>query len=467
MLLTLLGCAADAPTKPPPAPAPDAAVCPATAGLRDGLGPPTTVIVLGVDTLHRDFLGVNGPPWDTTPRLDALMAEGTRLDHVIVPRGLSGPSMATIVTGAYPRTHGVRANDLRIDAEGVSEATLTLGQRFGAAGYATYGYSANQCYLLDADMDTVCTWADPTLDQAEGDALLVGELVAALGRRGANEPVFAWLHLLDPHDPYTAREPWFSTFHPGRYDGPYAGDAMDAAIAAHMAGTLAYTEVDRAYVEAVYASQVAATDAQIGLLLDGLAALGRLDDAVIAFTIDHGDALARRDSYFYHGCSPYDGVLDTTWALWAPGRVPAGHVVHARVPSVELAPTLAELAGLPWDGPAEGKSLLGELRTCAEPERVAFFERGGETAGVVAEGWKFFLDPNAGYDGCKYFQDEPYPNPAAALYDLDADPLELDNRATAEPERAAALRATVCAWVNDGAWVAEGGENNALVAACR
>ena len=94
------------------------------------------MLLVSVDTLHRDFLGVHGPPWDVTPRIDALMAEGARLDHVIVPRGLSGPSMASLVTGAYPRTHGVRINDHTVGAEGVSADTLTLGERFAAAGYA-------------------------------------------------------------------------------------------------------------------------------------------------------------------------------------------------------------------------------------------------------------------------------------------------------------------------------------------
>lgn len=429
--------------------------------------PPTTVVLLSVDTVHRDFLGVHHPAWDVTPRLDALFAEGARLDHVIVPRGLSAPSMASMITGAYPRTHGVRANDRTLDPEGVSADTPTLGQRFAAAGYRTYGYSANQCYLLDPEMEQLCTWADPTLDQAEGDATLVDGLVATLTGLAPDEPVFAWVHLLDPHDPYSPREPWFSTFHPGAYDGPFAAD-IEAAVAAHMRGDLPYDDADRAYVEAVYASQLAATDAQIGALLDGLADLGRLDDAVIAFAIDHGEELGRRNSYFYHGCSPYGGVLDVTYALWGPGRVPA-QVWDAHVSSVDLAPTLAEIAGLGWSGPGEGRSFLPELRACAEPtDRVAFFERGTETAGVVADGWKYFLDPNAGFAECKHFGDDtPFPNAAEELYELATDPVEVVDRAALEPDRVATLRARVCGWVNDGPWVGGGADANALVGVCR
>ncbi|MFN7147619.1 MAG: alkaline phosphatase family protein, partial [Myxococcota bacterium] len=122
MLALLLACAGPPDTGKPEVPAECVAVTTDAA--------PTTVLLLSLDTVHRDFLGVHHPAWDVTPRLDALFAEGARLDHVIVPRGLSAPSMASMVTGAYPRTHGVRVNDRTLDPEGVSADTPTLGQRF-------------------------------------------------------------------------------------------------------------------------------------------------------------------------------------------------------------------------------------------------------------------------------------------------------------------------------------------------
>jgi arylsulfatase A-like enzyme len=451
VLLLLAGCGAAPALVEPPL---------SCADITPGQPAPTTVLLLSVDTLHHDFVRP-----DLTPRIHALLDEGVRFDHLIVPRGLSGPSMASFITGAYPRTHGVRVNGISVADEGVSPDVPTLARRFADAGHRSYGFLSNQCYLLDDDMETRCTWADPTLDQAEGDAVLVPELLAALGALPADEPVFAWLHLLDPHDPYETREPWFSVLHPGTYDGPYLD--TEAAIAAHMREGAPYTDADRAWVEAVYASQVAATDALIGDALDGLAALGRLDDAVVVFVADHGEELGRRTSYFYHGCSPYDGVIDVRAGIWAPGRLPGGHVVTSRVSSVHLAPTVAELAGLPWDGPAEGRSLVSALATCEQPEGPAFFERGNETAGVVSGRWKYILDPNAGFAECKYYDAEaPYPGEPEALYDLEADPLEQVNRVADQPELARALRANVCGWVRDDAWVGGSGEGNRLLAEC-
>jgi arylsulfatase A-like enzyme len=394
---------------------------------------------------------VNGAEWDTTPTLDALLAEGTELEHVVAPRGLSGPALASLLTGTYPRTHGVRENGRSVNDEGIEDGVATLGERFAAAGYTTYGFSGNQCYLLDDEMETVCTWADPQTTQEEGDTELTDALVGTLLGADPAEPIYAWLHFIDPHDPYAAREPWFSAFHPEPYDGPYADD-IDAAVAAWQAGDGDYTEADRRYVEAVYASQIAATDAHIAEVLDALRATGRAEDALIGFAIDHGEALGRRNTYFNHGCSPYQEVLGLTFGLWGPGRVPAGYVQHGRVPSVDFAPTVAELAGVAWER-TEGESLASDLRACNDVSRPAFFERGTSAAGVVDGGLSYLLDPTAGFANCIGYDDlHPYRNGAEELHDLDADPLELTDLSADRPEDAARLREAVCAWVNDGPW---------------
>ena len=100
MIFALLGgCADPAPLLEEPA-----ALCPDDPAAVTADGPPRTVLFISIDTVHRDFLGVHHPEWDTTPTLDALFAEGVRFDNVLVPRGLSAVSMATLTTGAYPVT---------------------------------------------------------------------------------------------------------------------------------------------------------------------------------------------------------------------------------------------------------------------------------------------------------------------------------------------------------------------------
>lgn len=424
--------------------------------------PPATVLVVVMDTTRRDALSWNRPDRDTTPSLDLLRAGGVLYDRVQVVRGLTSVSLSSVITGAYPRTHGVRNND----ADPIEADVATLAERFGEVGYRTVGVSANMCQLMDRGFDErYCTSSqeEPGLDQAVADTRLVDELLARVDVLDADTPVFAWAHFVDPHDPFTAREPWFSTWHPEPYDGPLDPPTTETLAEISAAG-VPLTEADRAYLDAVYQSQVASTDAQIGRLIEGLRARGRLDDAAILFVMDHGEELAERSSYFYHGCSPYQRVMEVSAVLWAPGRLPAGTELAGRVSAVDLAPTLLEVAGLPADGPAEGTSRLDEVLRCVEPRDAVFFERGPETAGVVVDEKVLILDPREGYASCKeYGREHPYPGEPLALYDLESDPLQLENLASDDPVGAMALAALVCGWVTDGPWT-DG--RNALTLAC-
>ncbi|MDP2308052.1 MAG: sulfatase-like hydrolase/transferase [Pseudomonadota bacterium] len=464
LLLLLAACTGPAVTDEP------GATCPENPGAVTADGPPHTVLLISVDTVNRDFLGVHHPEWDTTPTIDALFAEGVRLDNVLVPRGLSAVSMATMVTGAYPVTHRVRDNEPpEAGGAGIAAGVETLYQRFGAAGYTTYGWLANMCFLLDGDpavQHRSCQSDDevPGTQQDVGDARLATEAAEAIAALPTDEPFFGWVHFMDPHDPYDRRDPWYAEFHPDTYEGALQ-DPTEAELLAVSRGDTPYGDDDRRHVEAIYASQLRQTDEHVAALLAALSAAGRLEDAVIVIAFDHGDELARRSGYFFHGCSPYNGVMASTFGLRAPGRLPAGEVLANWVPSVDLVPTLLEVAGLPFGGPGEGRSLLSNVRGCIEPQHPAFFERGSETAGVILGNWKYILDPKAGYSKCKHYDGElPFPGAPEELYHLPDDPSELTNLADTRPEVAGVLRTQVCNWVRANDWSDD--PENALLVAC-
>jgi choline-sulfatase len=456
-------------------PAPDDApvpgeVCPDDRP-QENVAAPRTVLILSMDTVNRDFLGLRHAEWDTTPTLDAISGEGVRFDDVIVPRGLSAPSIASLATGAYPRTHGVRDNvapdDTDYTVTPYPDGLPTLYDRARDAGFTTWGLSANMCFLVDAPDRRTCMWEEEVdVTQEVGDAALAADFVAGLAELPAEAPLFAWVHFMDPHDPYKRRDPWYAEFHPDTYTGPYE-DTSEKTLEAIAAGE-PFDDEDRRHLEAVYASQLRATDEHVREIVEALQAAGRWDDAVVLVAFDHGDELARRSTYLYHGCSPYNGVVASTYSLRAPGSVAPGEVLAGWVPSIDVVATFAEVAGFGWEGPQEGLSLLDDVRACVEPEREAFFERGTETAGVVSGHHKYILDPEAGYTSCKHYdRGHPYPGEPAELYDLDADALEVNNLADDDPATAAELKRSVCAWVTAGVWAGDNDQQNSLVRACR
>lgn len=459
--VALLGC--DGPVEEIPLPAVFGATCPDGLGDVDIAEPARTVVLITVDTLRADHVG-DRQAWATTPFLDGFFAGGVVLPNGVVTRGLSAPSLASVSTGLYPRTHTVRNNE----GGDVPDATL-LQERFQAAGYQTGLFLGNICELADRGVDErLCLSAQVVgeRDQLEADQELLDGALAWLDTLEADTPAFVWVHLMDPHSPYTAREPWFSEMHPEPYTGTL-DVGSEEALNEVASGETPVDDADLAYARAVYASQVRAMDAALETFAGGLDARGRLEDAVVAFGADHGDELAERDTrYFFHGCSIYNSVLNTSWAIRAPGRVAAGERLEGWFSSTDIAPTLVELAGLAWDGDVEGTSLVDRIHACLEPNHTVFFERSPQTAGAIWGGVKYVLDPSGGFAACEpYTADAPYPNAVESLYDLAKDPGEVENLATSREGLREDMRRRVCAWVRETNWSAGEGEN-ALEQAC-
>ena len=428
---------------------------------------PPLVVMITIDALNRGFLGATHP-WDTTPGIDALAAEGTTLHDVLVSRGLTSPSMGSLLTGLYPRDHGVRSNVTAWDG-----SLPTLPRWFQQAGFTTWGYSANMCSFIDHDIDhRMCSWLVemPELtSQREGDELLVDQLLADLADRGEG-PHFVWLHLMDPHDPYTAVEPWYAQFHPDPYAGtfdPADHDDLDAV----MFGDRELDEADLLHLDAVYASSVRSTDELVARFFDGLRDLELYEGAVVVLGADHGEVLARHADYFYHGCSTHNAELAVTWIVRAPGAIPAGAVLDGWVGEVDLAPTLLALAGLEVDASLSGRSLVPDLEGGAIAEgHDRYFERGTRTAGMIRGDTKYVLNPVGDFHDCFPYEVEgvPFPGDTEMLYDLVADPQETTNLADTAEAEAAELRGALCAWVLEDTWTApEADASNALVAACQ
>jgi arylsulfatase A-like enzyme len=168
-------------------------------------------------------------------------------------------------------------------------------------------------------------------------------------------------------------------------------------------------------------------DLQLQRIFDRIATDG---SALVAVTADHGESLGEHGYYFHHGEYTYDDSLKIPLIAWWPGHVPAGRVVDAPVAIVDVAPTLAALAGLePF--PSDGLLLPG-LAGAAEPlpDRVLPFESdvrmfsqnrriylrgvGGKWRGVVRDGRKLIVIPTKA-------------DPELELYDLAADPGELSD----------------------------------------
>ena len=428
--------------------------------------PAPVVVVVVVDTLARHTLQGWQTEFATSPNLQGFFEESTVLADTLAVRGITSPAIGSILTGAYPRAHGVRKNT------GWDPPRLpTLMQKFQDAGYQTMGFAANTCQFIDAGVDErYCTWSEemPEIaDHTERDRMLVEELVTRIDARDANEPLFVWLHLMNPHTPYTLTEPWYSAFHPQPYEGdldPENSEDLNLAIL----GEIPFDDADMAHVRAVYMSQVRETDELLGELFAALQERGLWEDAVVMFGADHGESLGRRgDDYLYHGCSPFNDVLAVAFAIRAPERLPQGLWLEGWVSQVDVGPTLADVAGIGWSGAREGATLVDEILDGDLAQRDLFLERGLVTAGVVSGGFKYVRDEDEGNTSCPpYSRDHPYPGVLDGLYELQTDTWELSNVADAEGALRDEMREKLCTWVLEEPWLGSEEETNRLIDRC-
>ena len=362
------------------------------------LGP--SVLLVTIDTLRADHVGAHGAQEAATPTLDALAARGVLFEQAMAAVPLTLPSHASLLTGQYPPTHGVRHNAIFL----LADEAETVAERFSAAGFATGAVVG--AAVLDPEFGLAQGFDHYDADLPEERASSAGFFErparavtdAALAWLAKTDgPFFLWVHYYDVHAGYHPPEPFATRFRARPYDG------------------------ETAYV-----------DEQLGRLLAGLEAGGRLPGTVVAVTSDHGEGLGEHGE-LSHSYLIYDSVLHVPLIVAGPG-IPGGRRVSGVVANTGLAATLLRLAGLP----ALARTDVGDLsplwRDAAAPsgERFAYAE---SLAGELDHGWAPIHAIRS--DGFHYIR-----APRPELFDLRADPRQLANLLPAgQPVRAETVTA--------------------------
>ncbi len=308
----------------------------------------TPVLLITVDTLRADALSALGSRV-ATPQIDALARDGALFGQAVTATPLTGPSHATILTGLYPNRHAIRDNGqiLRTDQPG-------LAAWFGACGYArggfVSGFPLHRQFGFDRgfdhyDDDFAAAADNPFALRERRAEDTVHAAQAWIGARGSPK-WFAWVHLYDPHTPYTA-PPAF------RQDGE----------------------------NGAYLAEVAYTDHWIGELLRGVRE--RYPDAIVVLTSDHGEGLGEHGEYD-HGLLLYQSTLRVPLIISAPGQVPAQQQTTP-VRTADIAPTLLALAGVAVPSGLDGADLTPALRAAVAPPVLPAYSE--SYFGAYTYGW--------------------------------------------------------------------------------
>lgn len=279
---------------------------------------PPNVLLITIDTIRPDRLSCYGGK-NATPNLDRISSEGVRFENAFCQVPLTFPSHTSILTGTYPIHHGVHQNGLEVLAHKdwvVSRAFRQKGYRTGAV---VASFVLDRKFGLAGDFDVY----DDRMERQPGitsnfDVERPGNEVTQSAMKiidsFAGSRWFVWLHYYDPHTPYAP-------------PAPLSG----------------------------YEGEIQFVDQQIGELRSWLAARKLDQNLVLAVSGDHGESLGEHGEVT-HGFFIYNSTIRVPLMLVFPGA--PRKTVSAPVATIDLAPTLLDLAGITDTVKRDGRSLL-------------------------------------------------------------------------------------------------------------
>ena len=364
------------------------------------------ILLITLDTTRADHLPAYGYQLGRTPNLDRLAAGGVLFERAVAAAPITLASHVSLFTSLYPFAHGVRNNG----SAALSDKLPTLATALHDRGYRTAAFVSafvvdrrfGLAHGFDRYDDRLETRGRGTTVEVErrGDRTgLAAEEWLSQSAPARQSPFFVWLHLYDPHDPYDPPPPFRDAFADRPYDGEIAFD-----------------------------------DSVVGSVLDRLDRLGVLSSTIVAVAGDHGESLGDHGEVT-HAMFVYEPALRVPLILWWPGHLPSVKRVTQLVRTIDLAPTLLDLAGAPALPGAGGQSLMPLVRgetpgpgtAYAETYFPLFYMNWAPLRSIQDDRWKYIAAPSE------------------ELYDLSIDPREQTNIAPREPGRAAALREALAA----------------------
>jgi len=383
--LILVAAYASAGTSPPPQ----------TAASR-----PSNVVLITLDTTRADRMGFLGSERGLTPNLDDLARQAVIFSRAYAQVPLTTPSHAAILTGTYPQF-----NHVSNMGDPLGKTLPFLPEILHKNGYMTAAFVGALVLdptklapgfergfdVYDAGFHRRRHGEDNYHSLERRGEVVLSRASAWLSKHSAG-PFFLWIHLYDPHDPYTPPEPYRTRYATEPYDG-----------------------------------EIAYVDSVVGKLIANLRKRGLFESSLIAVMADHGEAFGEHGEK-HHGIFLYDETIHVPLLLKLPRQYSA-KMVETRVGLVDVAPSVLRVLHLPVPDTMQGQSVLTSLtpdkkaqpRPQSDPgtQRAVYSE---SSYGHLSFGWSTLKSWRAG----NYLYID---SPERELYDQSADPRALHNLA--------------------------------------
>lgn len=305
---------------------------------RDKVKP--NILLITIDTLRRDHLGVYGYPRETSPFIDQLAGNGVMFRNVITPIPLTAPSHASILTSLHPLTHHVTANGVKLNYR-----VQTIAEVLKDNGYYTIGAVAMGSLTTNRNFSQgFDSFSDQWEREEHISRTLVERTAPAVNKslfkqieqydsKHRNKPLFIWAHYYDPHRPY------------------YSHKHINLK-----------TPIEKGKPKIInqYDKEIRFTDEHIKKLYNYLEKKGMTQRLVTCITADHGEQLGEHGYTGGH----MDFYSETTYVplvLHGYG-IPQNKAIDTYVSTMDISVTLLGMVGLDFDYATEGNDLKRLLK---------------------------------------------------------------------------------------------------------
>ena len=383
---------------------------------------PTNVLVYLIDTLRADKLAPYNPETRVrTPGLMRFLESASTLSRAHTQENWTKPSVATLLSSLLPWEHtAVRGESV------VPGSVELLPEMLAEDGFYTGSFIANG-YVSDRfgfrqGWDTYRNYIRE--GRRTPAQYVAADVLEWLDSRPSDRPFFLYVHTIDPHVPYRPPDEFVSMYEESAYRGP-VDFRRDATLLENIKlGRLRLGAADKARLEALYDGEISYHDVHFAAILDGLERRGLADDTMVVITSDHGEEFWDHGSVG-HGHNVYEELLHVPMFVRLPGVTDEPRPVSEPVGLVDVLPTVLDALGKEIPDHVSGRSFLPLLLGRDEPApryAVSGFMDGWRT---IVVGRHKLIQRTADI---------------AMLHDLDADPDEQTDIASARPITTSYLR---------------------------
>jgi arylsulfatase A-like enzyme len=356
------------------------------------------ILIISVDSMRADHLSVYGYEKETSPNLDSLALDGILYENAFAPANWTGASVASILTGLYPTSHGYTNARYFLDSDVTTVASVLQQNGYFTICFSNNMYISPQTGLDQGFMDfryqgkpeklpgtsplrkkkslsrgikTLLSTrvkslmkdvidykrTEKSLSRDDGAFKTEQSLFQWLNQHPSDKPFFAYIHYQEPHSIYFPPFPFRRRFFSGSWLSESTFREFDHI--GYYAGKLTLNEEQIGHYKELYDGEIAYLDWRLGRLFDFLRHKKIYDQTLIAVTADHGENMGEK-GHFWHAFCLYDPLIRIPLIVRYPEWFTPSSRVQDLVQSNDIVPTCYEGLGIDWQyrDQRQGQSFL-------------------------------------------------------------------------------------------------------------